>query len=106
MEQVDWAKLDYAYGEPVNVSELIQTIAFGSETEAREACSSLHDVLVHQASVYSSTYEALPFLIEALAVTGGESGGRRGVFGLLKDILASSLHWIEMERLSITKFKE
>jgi hypothetical protein len=106
MEQVEWAKLDYAYGEPVNVGELIRTIAFADEAEARTACTTLYGELVHQASIYSSTYEAIPFLIETLAVTGGESGGRRGVLSLLEDIFASSIHWIEMEKLSLTKFKE
>ena len=79
MEQVDWAKLDYAYGDATNVSELIRTIAFGDEAEACEACTTLHGELVHQSSVYSSTYEAIPFLIETLAVTGSGSGVRRGV---------------------------
>jgi hypothetical protein len=69
MERLDWAKLDYAYGNATNVSELIQTIAFGDEAEACDACATLHDELVHQASIFSSTYEAIPFLIEALAMT-------------------------------------
>jgi hypothetical protein len=97
MEQVDWAKLDYAYGDATNVSELIRTIAFGDEAEACEACTTLHGELVHQSSVYSSTYEAIPFLIETLAVTGSGSGVRRGVLTLLDDIVASCVYWIEME---------
>jgi hypothetical protein len=105
MEQVEWAKLDYSYGEPVNVSELIQTMAFGGEAEARKACNTLHDNVVHQASVYSSTFEATAFLIEALGVVGGEAGGRRGVLSLLGDIFASCIHWTELERLSISKFQ-
>jgi hypothetical protein len=106
MEQVEWAKLYYSYGEPVNVSELIQTIAFGDEAEARTAYSALDDNLVHQASVYSSTCEALPFLIEALALIGGHAGGRRGVLALIEEIISSSVHWIEMDRLSVSKFEE
>jgi hypothetical protein len=106
MEQVEWAKLDYSYGRPVNVSELIQTIAFGDEAEARTAYSTLHDNLVHQASVYSSTYEAVPFLIEALTVLGGEPGGRRGLWNLLGYIFDSCIHWTELERLAEPKFEE
>jgi hypothetical protein len=106
MEQIEWAKLQYAYGEPVNVSELIQTIAFADDAEARTACNTLHNNLVHQASVYSSTYEALPFLIDALALIGGDTGARRGVLGLVEDIISSSIHWIEMDRLSVSKFEE
>src|SRR5258708_5942494 len=95
LEQVEWGRLDYSYGEPVNVSGLIQTIAFSDEAEACEACTTLQDQLVHQASVYSSTYEAIPFLIETLAVIGGNAGGRRGVLSLLGDIFASCIHWTE-----------
>ena len=56
----------------------------------------LHDELVHQASVYPSTYEAIPFLIEALAETRAASARAR-VLALLGDIVWSCLHWVEME---------
>jgi hypothetical protein len=97
MEQVEWAKLDYAYGKATGVSELIRTIAFGDDAVACKACTTLHEEFVHQASIYSSTYEAIPFLIEALAVTGSGSGARRGVLRLLDDIVDSCVHWMEME---------
>ena len=37
MEQVEWAKLDYAYGNATNVSGLIRTIAFGEHGQAARA---------------------------------------------------------------------
>jgi len=97
MERVEWAKLEYAYGKATNVSELIRTIAFGDEAEACKACSTLYDELIHQASIYSSTGEAIPFLIEALTVARGGPRVRLGWLGFLEDIVSSSVHWIEME---------
>jgi hypothetical protein len=69
MERVDWAHLEYSYEEAPNVPELIQTVAFGDDEQGCKACSTLHDNIVHQSSIYSSTCEAIPFLIEALAAT-------------------------------------
>jgi hypothetical protein len=94
MEQVEWAKLDYAYGESTNVSDLIQTILSGEETEACEACATLHNKLVHQGSVYSSTYEAIPFLIGTLSATGNAPCARVGVLWLLDDIVSSCAFWV------------
>jgi hypothetical protein len=96
LDQVQWAELDHAFGEASNVSELIKTIAFGDGEEACEACIELHDELVHQASVHPSTYEAIPFLIEALAETRAASARGR-LLALLGDIVWSCLHWVEME---------
>jgi hypothetical protein len=96
MERLDWATLDYAYGNATNVSELIQTIAFGDEGQACGACATLHDELIHQASIFSSTYEAIPFLIETLAMTDGRSVRYASVLNLLDDIISSCVHWIEM----------
>jgi hypothetical protein len=97
MEQVEWAKLDYAYGNSCDVSALIRTIVFGSEAAACNACTTLHDELVHQSSIYSSTYEAIPFLIDALATTPSKSPRRLAVLKLLDSIAESCLHWIELE---------
>jgi hypothetical protein len=97
MERTDWAHLEYSYEEAPNVPELIRTAAFGDDEQACKACSTLHDNIVHQSSIYSSTSEAIPFLIEALAVTGRASMSRLLVLHLLGDIVKSSVHWIEME---------
>jgi len=94
MRAVDWASLDYCYGEHTNVSELIETIAFGTQDEALEACGTLGNELEHQASIYSATYEAIPFLIEASAVAA--AGARSRVLYLVAKILGSAIHWIEM----------
>jgi hypothetical protein len=94
MRAVDWASLDFCYGEHTNVSELIETVAFGAEDEAIEACGTLGSELEHQASLYSATYEALPFLIEASAVAAPAVRSR--VLYLVAGILGSAIHWIEM----------
>src|SRR5262249_46227479 len=96
MEEVDWASLEGAYGKADNVGELIKTIAVGDEPEAHAACEILDQQLVHQASTYSSTYEAIPFLIETLAYTRDRSQVFRLVLRLLDEIVSSSVHWIEM----------
>jgi hypothetical protein len=96
LDQVEWAKLDHAFGKATNVGALIKTIAFGDEEEARRACTDLDDELVHQASVYPSTYEAIPFLIEAVAETRAASVRGR-MLALLGEIVSSCLHWMELE---------
>jgi hypothetical protein len=94
---VELAKLDHAFGKATNVSELIKTVAFGDEVAACTACTVLHDELVHQASVYPSTFEAIPFLIEAAAETRTASARGR-MLALLGDIASSCLHWMEIEK--------
>ena len=94
MRAVDWASLDYCYGEHTNVSGLIETIAFGTQDEALDACGTLGNELEHQGSIYSSTYEAIPFLIEAAAVAA--PGVRSRVLYLVAEFVGSAIHWIEM----------
>jgi len=94
MREVDWAALDYCYGRAKNVSELIETIVSGAEETAAEACRTLQDELVHQASLYSATYEAIPFLIEAAAAAAPTLRPR--VLNVVAEILRSASYWIEM----------
>src|SRR5262249_55387228 len=94
MREVDWAALDYCDGRGKNVSELTETIVSGAEETAAEACRTLQDELVHQASLYSATYEAIPFLIEAAAAAAPTLRPR--VLNVVAEILRSASYWIEM----------
>src|SRR4051794_11010689 len=103
MRAVDWTSLDYCYGNATNVSELIETIAFGDEREALLACDTLSEELEHQGSLYSASYEAIPFLTEAAAAAGPTLRPR--VLSFIAIILGRAIHWIEMaERAG--EFKE
>jgi len=94
MREVDWAALDYCHGKAKNVSELIETIVSADKETAAEACRTLQDELVNQASLYSATYEAIPFLIEAAGAAAPALRPR--VLKLVADILGSAIYWIEM----------
>jgi hypothetical protein len=96
MQRVHWAKLDYAYGHATDVTDLIQTIAFGDEAEALDACGILNEELVHQGSIYSSTYEAIPFLVEVLADTRPGSKVRVHVLALLEGIADACVHSLQL----------
>ena len=94
MREVDWAALDYCHGKAKNVSELIETIVSADKETAAEACRTLQDELVNQASLYSATYEAIPFLIEAAAAAAPTLRPR--VLNLVAEIVRSAIYWIEM----------
>ena len=61
IEDIDWNRLEHAYGRAEDVPELLRQLAGGDS-------SALDDIaggLFHQRSVYSATAAAFPFLVDA-----------------------------------------
>ena len=55
-----WAELTHAYGEASDIEEFLTRLATGDET----AIEDLSGSLVHQNSVYSASYAAVPHLVD------------------------------------------
>src|SRR5262249_56498854 len=87
-------ELAYGQGGEKNVREWFEPIVSAEKETAAEACRTLQDELVNQASLYSATYEAIPFLIEAAGAAAPALRPR--VLKLVADILGSAIYWIEM----------
>ena len=64
LDQVDWARLEHAYGPATDVPEMLRELA--GEADASHAFDQLFSSLNHQGSVYSATSAAIPFMIQIL----------------------------------------
>lgn len=86
-----WAELDNAYGSagdvPMLLGELSQPVASWAWDE--EPMYSLWSSLWHQGDVYSASYAAIPYLLDAVPINPPE--GQRSILQLAACILASSV---------------
>jgi HEAT repeat protein len=86
LDQIDWGRLNHAYGEAVDVPGFIRALLSPDQDERNDALYELFDNIWHQGTVYEATAFAVPFLIELLAEP--HVGGKEGILHLLASIVA------------------
>jgi hypothetical protein len=63
-----WSELSDAYGSAANIPELLRQLsALPSDNGSSEPWFSLWSALAHQGDVYSASFAAVPYVIEAIA---------------------------------------
>lgn len=67
LDEVDWAKLEHAYGPATDVPQLLRALLSTNADERREACDNLHFRVWHQGTIYSASAAIIPFLFELLS---------------------------------------
>jgi hypothetical protein len=97
LQEVEWGKIEHAYGPAADVPEMIWTIVQGVEAEALRAGGELANNLNHQGSIYPATGLAVPFVIEALRMTKAGPRVRAGLLSLLAGIAGGAAAWINEE---------
>lgn len=96
IREIDWAKLDSAYGDSHKILIWLETLFISKDVDkCLEACGELHANLIHQESVYSSTEKAIPFLISSLKYCPNEC--RVSIVNLLSYIADSCSYFLESE---------
>src|SRR4029450_10547394 len=66
LDEIDWTSLESGLGPATEVPQLIRALLSTSEEVRGQAYFDLHSTIVHQGTVYESSVEAIPFLIELL----------------------------------------
>ncbi|MBG6092632.1 HEAT repeat domain-containing protein [Actinomadura viridis] len=62
LDDVDWARLEHAYGPAEDVPDLLRALASESASEREKALNELYGNIFHQGSRYEATAHAVPFL--------------------------------------------
>jgi HEAT repeat protein len=104
LEDIDWGKLNHAYGAATDVPDLLRTLASPTRQERSRAVGELYGNIWHQGTVYEATGFAVPFLVELLR--GGAVKGKTEILGLLQAISGGNsylevhqdLDWYRHER--------
>lgn len=84
LEQIDWGKLQHAYGPAEDVPGLLRGLASPEKSARGEALHALWGNIWHQGTVYEATSVAAPFLIEL--ATNSCVQGREEILLLLASI--------------------
>ncbi|WP_159451020.1 HEAT repeat domain-containing protein [Micromonospora cremea] len=66
-DAVDWSSVQHAYGQAVEVPDLLGRLRSRDREARRSAYQGLFDLLVHQGSRYEASAVATPFLVEIVA---------------------------------------
>jgi hypothetical protein len=76
MDDIDWSKLQAAYGSATNVPGLLAVArtAAAPETSESDPWFSLWESLFHQGDVYTGSYAALPELVEIASDRTDDAG--------------------------------
>jgi hypothetical protein len=64
IDNVNWSKINHAYGPATDVPAQLRALAFGDEQERKRALHTLHGNIWHQHTIYEATAFAVPFLVE------------------------------------------
>jgi hypothetical protein len=68
LESPRWAELQHAYGAAADIPALLRRLQALPSSEANEEpWFSIWDSLAHQGDVYSASFAAVPYVVEALA---------------------------------------
>lgn len=67
LQQIDWAKLQHAYGPATDVPILLQQVASGDQAQRNNAFYKLYGNVFHQGSRYSASPHVIPFLWQMIA---------------------------------------
>jgi hypothetical protein len=76
LDDIDWPRLQHAFGGADDVPRLIASLARNHEDWSAVLGELLGDNLLHQGSCYPATAPAVPFLVRILA-SGSVSASRR-----------------------------
>jgi hypothetical protein len=66
LDDIDWSKLEDAYGQATNVPNLIRGLVSSEKEVRQKARFDLGSHIIHQGTPYSSTVYAIAFLAELL----------------------------------------
>jgi len=66
LNQVDWSRLNHAYGSAADIPEFLIGLKSKDEEERMDAVNQLLSTIWHQGTIYEATSYAVPFLIELL----------------------------------------
>ncbi|MCA9679941.1 MAG: HEAT repeat domain-containing protein, partial [Myxococcales bacterium] len=89
---VDWASLEHAYGEAVDVPETLRAIAGGDPAQRAQARSWLHACLDHQGVQRGeATLRAVPYLLGLIADAAVAERG--AIAGLVAELAVGDTCW-------------
>ncbi len=67
IDNINWKKLEHAYGNAEDVPEQLKWLLDGNEKEGGKALSAFFGNIYHQGTIYEATSFAVPFLIHAIS---------------------------------------
>ena len=85
LDRLNWASFEDAYGPATDVPELIRALLSPNRDERLAAHETLGTSICHQGSIYESSVQALPFLIDLLVAE--ETPDRHLVAALVASII-------------------
>jgi hypothetical protein len=88
LDEVDWAALGGAYGDPSELPAQLRALVDPSRRVRDDACNGLIQTVNHQSTLYECAPAAVPFLVEIVTSAGSVDHDLRAVTA---DLLASLL---------------
>ena len=96
LDSIGWGSMQHAYGPATEVPALLRALVSDDPAAREHGLDGMYGAVHHQGDVYECTVAAIPFLLEAAAVSG--LPGRGGVLELLASI--GGADWDDLSRAS------
>jgi tetratricopeptide (TPR) repeat protein len=89
IDDIDWSKLEHAYGPATDVPALLRALLDDEEREG--AMHALHGNIFHQSTRYQATPHAVPFIVEIVNDASLSRATREAALTLLTNVTAGWL---------------
>ncbi len=104
LDQIDWSKLNHAYGSADDIPDHIRGLFTSSTQKREETWYELYGNLWHQGTVYEATAYAVPFLIELLEIES--TPDKHNILSYLGTLAEGSSYIDAHKELNITCYTE